>query len=110
MTNNTTTSIRIPLDQYIKIKTEKINLSQLVTKFLDDYFIEDEEQFELKELEEEKEFIGKKLKELQSQEMKLLSQITKKKEELRKKAEEKEKLNYQRTMSMKAINPMRFPR
>lgn len=108
MNNTTTTTIRIPLDLFIKIKTEKINLSQLVSKFLQDYFIETEEDFELKELEDELKQIEEELSFKKNEQMKVLSKITKLKQELEEKEIIEDKRRTAEVQSLKANNPLRF--
>lgn len=72
-TRNITTSVNIPIQQYLKIKEQEINLSKLVTAMLEDYFIETETQFELKEIEEELVTVDKEMKELEKKKIKLLA-------------------------------------
>ena len=104
----TTTSVRIDLDLYMKVKTREINLSNLINNFLGDYLIDDFEEFELKELRKQKEEITKEIELLKVKEINYLASINKKEEELRKHVKEVEEKNYQKVKSMQMINPMRY--
>ena len=108
MNDTTTTSIRIPLDQYIKLKTEKINLSQLVSKFLDDYFIETPEEFEITELELEIKNMDAQIETIKQNKLKVLSQLAKLKQELEEEEKERDIKNTAHVQSLKANNPLRY--
>ena len=104
----TTTSVRIDLDLYMKIKTREINLSNLINNFLADYLIDDYEEFELKELKEKKEEVTKEIESLKLKEINYLASINKKESEIQKHIKEVEGKNYQKVKSMQMINPMRY--
>lgn len=93
MSNTTTTSIRLSLDKFMKIKSEKINLSQLVEKFLDDYFVETEEDFDLLELKKQEKNIAENIKVLKDEQLKLLSAIKRKESIMQDHKEELESQN-----------------
>jgi hypothetical protein len=103
-----TTSISLEPHIYFKIKEEEINMSQLINAFFEDYFIETEEDLQLKELEEQRQIIINNIKKEQAQELKLASQIAKAKNKIKEEEKIRDIKSTAHIQSLKANNPLRF--